>query len=74
MFRALRKVVSEPEDLIAREKMVDILYDLALINAGKAIDPYVMEENQVEPVSYVYLKYGIDNSLIIFIALMRTRG
>ncbi|MCX2718218.1 DUF4296 domain-containing protein [Lentiprolixibacter aurantiacus] len=59
------KVIEKPEDLIAREKMVDILFDLALINAGKAIDPNVMEENQIEPMSYVYARHGIDSAQFV---------
>ncbi|MCE2613304.1 DUF4296 domain-containing protein [Flavobacteriaceae bacterium D16] len=59
------KVIEKPEDLIARDKMVDILIDLALINAGKAIDPNVMEENQVEPMRYIYLKYEIDSAQFV---------
>lgn len=60
-----QKVVKKPEDLIAREKMIDILFDMSLINAGKAIDPNVLEENQVEPMSYIYSKYGIDSAQFV---------
>ncbi|MBT8320192.1 MAG: DUF4296 domain-containing protein [Eudoraea sp.] len=55
------KVIEKPENLIAREKMVDILYDLALINSANAIDPKVLEKNQVEPMGYIFSKYGIDS-------------
>ena len=56
------KVIEKPEDLIARDKMVDILFDLSLINAGKAINPSVMEEYQIDPMSYIYTKYEIDSA------------
>ena len=59
------KVIEKPEDLIAKDKMVDILFDLAIINAGKAIDPDVMQENQIEPMSYVYTKYDIDSAQFV---------
>lgn len=59
------KVIEKPEDLIAREKMIDILYDLALINAGKAIDPLALEKNQLEPMAYIYEKYQIDSSQFV---------
>ena len=59
------KVIEKPENLIPRDKMVDILFDMALINAGKAIDPNVMEQNQVEPMSYVYTKYEIDSAQFV---------
>ncbi len=56
------KVIEKPEDLIARDEMVDILFDLSLINAGKAINPNVMQEYQIEPMSYIYKKYEIDSA------------
>ena len=59
------KVIEKPDDLIAKDKMIDILIDLAIINAGKAIDPYVMEENQIEPMSYIYAKYEIDSAQFV---------
>jgi hypothetical protein len=59
------KVIEKPEDLIARDKMVDILIDMALINAGKAIDPNVMEENRVDPMRYIYAKYEIDSAQFV---------
>lgn len=60
-----QKVIEKPEDLIAKDKMVDILFDLAIINAGKAIDPNVMKENQIEPMSYIYTKYEIDSAQFV---------
>ncbi len=56
------KLVEKPEDLISREKMVDILYDLSLINAGKAINPKVLQENQIESMDYIYRKYDVDSA------------
>ena len=59
------KVIEKPDDLIAKDKMIDILIDMAIINAGKAIDPNVMEENQVEPMRYIYAKYEIDSAQFV---------
>lgn len=50
-----------PEDLIPQEKMVAILHDLALINAAKNSNPSVLENNNIEPMRYIYSKYGIDS-------------
>jgi hypothetical protein len=58
-------VIEKPENLIPRDKMVDILFDLSLINAGKAIDPIVMQESQIEPMSYVFSKYEIDSAQFV---------
>lgn len=65
MFAGLacnEKVVEKPEDLIPREKMVDILYDLSLLNAGKGIDPDALKEKQIQTMDYIYRKYDIDSA------------
>lgn len=56
------QVVEKPEDLIARDKMVDILYDLSLLNAGKALDPDALKEKQLQSMDYIYRKYDIDSA------------
>lgn len=60
-FSCNEKVVEPPENLIAKEKMINILYDLAIINAGKATDPQVLEGLELEPMQFIYDKYGIDS-------------
>lgn len=52
---------SKPDDLIAKEKMSDIIYDVFLLNAAKGINKRVLEQNGVLPQEYVYKKYGIDS-------------
>ena len=56
------KVIEKPENLIPREKMINIYFDLSLINAGKAIDPITLEKSKIEPMSYIYKKYAIDSA------------
>ncbi len=55
------KVIEQPGDLIAKEKMADILYDLALINAAKSTNPKILQENNIEPMGFIYKKYGVDS-------------
>jgi hypothetical protein len=52
---------SKPDDLIAKEKMSDIIYDVFLLNSAKGINKRVLEQNGVLPEEYVYKKYGIDS-------------
>ncbi len=59
------EVIKKPPNLIAREKMSDILYDLAMINAAKAINPHVLEENGVDPMKFIYRKYEIDSAQFV---------
>lgn len=51
----------KPKDLIPKEKMSDIMYDLYILNAAKGINRKVLELNGIIPTDYVYKKYGIDS-------------
>jgi hypothetical protein len=55
------KVIKEPDNLIPKDKMEHILYDIAIINAAKNIDAQVLRKNNIEAMEYVYTKYGIDS-------------
>jgi hypothetical protein len=51
----------KPENLIARNKMVDILLDVFIINAAKGTEKKTLENNNVTPDDYIYKKYQIDS-------------
>ena len=55
------KVVKEPKNLIPIDKMEQILYDIAIINAAKNIDVQVLRKNSIEAMEYIYAKYGVDS-------------
>ncbi|MBT8185870.1 MAG: DUF4296 domain-containing protein [Eudoraea sp.] len=55
------KVIEAPEDLIPKEKMVDILYDLSMINAAKATNPKILEQNDIEPTKFLFDKHRVDS-------------
>ncbi len=52
---------SKPDDLIPKEKMSDIIYDVFLLNAAKGINKYILEQNGIFPQEYVFKKYKIDS-------------
>lgn len=54
--------IKKPENLIEREKMVDIIYDLSILEAAKSQKPIVLEEYQIQSNMYVYKKYAIDSA------------
>lgn len=54
-------VVEVPEKLIEEEKMIDIFYDLSLLEAMLGYNPSLMTRNNIDPYTYVYKKYGIDS-------------
>jgi hypothetical protein len=51
----------KPERLLDKDEMVNILYDISLIEAMKSYDPTVLKENNIEPHTYIYKKYAIDS-------------
>ena len=50
-----------PDNLIAEEKMVDILYDMSLISVSKGINKRILENNGMKPKRYILKKYNIDS-------------
>jgi len=56
-----QQVVEKPKDLIPREKMVDILHDLALLNATRSTLGNRMEETGTDVMEFLYGRYGIDS-------------
>lgn len=51
----------KPDDLIEKNKMVDILFDVFVFNAAKGTDKRILETNNVTPDVYIYKKYQIDS-------------
>lgn len=61
LFSCGEEVIEKPVNLISKDKMTNILYDLAIINAAKSSGPQVMENMNFEPMEYIYNKYQIDS-------------
>ena len=54
-------LVKKPDVLIERSKMMDIMYDLALLEAIKYQNPAVLDSNQIRPKQYIYKKFKNDS-------------
>jgi len=61
LFSCGEEVIDMPVNLISKEKMIDILYDMAIINAAKINAPQIMEDRNFAPMQYIYNKYEIDS-------------
>ena len=59
------KLMEEPDNLISREKMTDILYDMALLNAIDNSHPQVLEENDLEKALPEYRQYQRDVPMFV---------
>ena len=55
------KVIEKPENLIPKDQMALILYDLAIINAAKSTNPRYLIDRNFESMPFIYRKYGIDS-------------
>ena len=51
----------KPDNLISKEKMVDILIDAKLIASATSINRKIMEDHGVDLNTYVYTKHHIDS-------------
>lgn len=51
----------KPENLIPKEKMVQILSDLAMVNAAKVVNPQILRNHDINPTDYIFTKYSIDS-------------
>nr|WP_321415881.1 DUF4296 domain-containing protein [uncultured Allomuricauda sp.] len=56
------KVVDEPENLIPKEKMTEILHDLAILNAAKFGASRKFTDSGIDVMEFLYTKYDIDST------------
>lgn len=55
------KLIEKPENLIAKDKMILILSDMAIVNSAKTTNVSALRENNFEPTQFIFAKYGIDS-------------
>ncbi len=51
----------KPDDLIPKEKMVDVLTEIALLHGARSYNANLLEEKGVDPGRYIYKKFSIDS-------------
>lgn len=54
--------MEKPENLIPRDKMIEILRDLAILNAGRTTNMVILQKNEIVPMAYLYAKHSIDSA------------
>ena len=55
------EVIEKPERLIDKDVMVDIMYDLSVLEAIKYQNPTSLDTFKINPRDYIYKKYKIDS-------------
>ncbi len=58
-------VVKKPDNLIEKDRMVDVMYDLSLLEAMKYQSPSAIETHKIDPTEYIYIKYKIDSAQFV---------
>jgi hypothetical protein len=51
----------KPDNLISKNKMSEVLYDLYVINAAKGVNKKLLEANGFRPETYILTKHSIDS-------------
>lgn len=53
--------VPKPDNLLSKEVMEEIIFDLAVLQAAESHKPQVLTDNKIEIKQFVYKKYNIDS-------------
>ena len=53
--------IEKPDNLIDQDKMVDIMFDISVLEAMKSQTTVVLETNNINPNTYIYKKHNIDS-------------
>lgn len=56
-----KDVVKEPAKLIEKEKMIDIMYDLSLLEAMRYQKPLSLDSIDNDPTKFILKKYKVDS-------------
>jgi len=60
------KLMDAPENIIAKEKMIEVLSDMAIANSAKNSNITIIRDNEIDPTTFVFKKHGIDS--VAFVA------
>lgn len=60
-FSCNREGVKKPSKLIEEDKMIDIIYDISVLDAILSVNQRTLEEHNVNSKTYIYKKYAIDS-------------
>lgn len=57
----VEKLIDKPDNLISKEAMANIYYDLAIVTAAKNTNNGILKKHHIEGMDYIYTKYAIDS-------------
>lgn len=56
-----KELVKQPAKLIEKDKMIDIMYDLSLLDAMKYQNPLSLDSVDTDPKNFILKKYKVDS-------------
>ncbi|WP_291867957.1 DUF4296 domain-containing protein [Maribacter sp.] len=60
-FACNEQLVEKPENLIPKDKMVEILKEMVIVNVAKNTNITKFQENKIDPTTYVFKKFNVDS-------------
>ncbi len=60
-----KSVIEKPENLISEDKMIEILYEVALYDAIKAINSKSLNERNINNKDYIYNRFNVDSLQVV---------
>jgi uncharacterized protein DUF4296 len=51
----------KPNNLISKDKMIEIIYDISIINSAKGVNKKLIENKGISPEDYIYERHNIDS-------------
>ncbi|NND79656.1 MAG: DUF4296 domain-containing protein [Maribacter sp.] len=61
LFSCGEKLLDKPEDLIPKDKMINILRDITILNSARSISVTVFHDQKIDPTTFVLSKYEVDS-------------
>ncbi|RXR35411.1 DUF4296 domain-containing protein [Flavobacterium piscinae] len=61
MFSCNQENIKKPNKLIEEEMMIDIIYDISILEAINSVNPGKLDEYQIDSRQYIFKKYKIDS-------------
>jgi hypothetical protein len=61
LFSCGEKLLEKPEDLIPKDKMINIIKDITILNSARSISVTVLHDHKIDPTTFVLSKYGVDS-------------
>ena len=56
-----KDIVKTPDHLIEKNKMINIIYDLSILESVKTTNPTSLDSFKINPTEYIYKKHKIDS-------------